>query len=50
MWSGGLSNEILQYQAFSGEAQCFIDQYENYTVPELIDILGEVDAHVSKSK
>ena len=33
-------------KAFSGEAQCFIDQYGNYTVPELEDILGE-DAHVS---
>ena len=32
-------------QAFSGEAQCFIDQYGNYTVPELIDVLGD-DAHV----
>jgi hypothetical protein len=28
------------------QAQCFIDMYENYTVPELEPILGE-DAHVS---
>ena len=33
-------------QAFSVQAQCFIDQYGNYTVPELIGILGEEDAHV----
>jgi len=39
------SDETIQ--AFSGEAQCFIDQYENYTVPELIDILGEEDAHLN---
>lgn len=38
------SDETIQ--AFSGEAQCFIDQYGNYTVPELVDILGE-DAHLN---
>merc|ERR1711973_220752 len=28
-------------QNFAGEAQCFIDQYEGYNVPELEDMLGE---------
>ena len=31
--------------AFDERAQCFIDMYDNYTVPELIPILGD-DAHV----
>lgn len=34
-------------EAFSVQAQCFIDQYGNYTVPELIGILGEEDAHLN---
>merc|ERR1712142_130531 len=32
---------------FSSRAQCFIDQYGNFTVPELVDILGEEDAHLN---
>ena len=32
-------------QNFAVEAQCFIDQYDGYEVPELEDVLGE-DAHV----
>ena len=39
---------IVTSQAFSVQAQCFIDQYGNYTVPELIPVLGEEDAHVRK--
>merc|ERR1712168_1657734 len=38
------SEETLQ--GFLDRAQCFIDQYGNYTVPELEDILGE-DAHLN---
>jgi len=38
------SSETIE--AFSVQAQCFIDQYTNYTVPELEDILGE-DAHLN---
>jgi len=33
--------------AFTKQAQCFIDQYNNYTVPELIPIIGEENAHVN---
>ena len=33
-------------QGFASRAQCFIDQYGNFTVPELVDIVGEADAHV----
>lgn len=32
--------------AFTKQAQCFIDMYSNYTVPELEPILGE-DAHLN---
>ena len=35
-------------QNFAVEAQCFIDQYDGYEVPELEDVLGE-DAHVRSS-
>jgi len=34
-------------EAFSVQAQCFIDQYSAYSVPELDDILGEEDAHLN---
>lgn len=39
------SDETIQ--AFSGKAQCFIDQYSNYSVPELFPILGEEDSHLN---
>jgi len=39
------SEETLQ--GFLERADCFIQQYTNYTVPELIDILGEEDAHLN---
>ena len=32
--------------AFTERAQCFVNQYGNYSVPELIPILGEENAHV----
>jgi len=34
-------------EEFTGKAQCFIDQYGNYSIPELVDILGEEDAHLN---
>jgi len=34
-------------QAFSGRAQCFIDEYGNYTLPELVPVLGEEGAHLN---
>lgn len=34
-------------EAFTKQAQCFVDQYGNYSVPELIPILGEADAHLN---
>jgi len=34
-------------QAFSKQAQCFIDQYSNYSLPELFPILGEEDSHLN---
>jgi len=39
------SEETLQ--GFASRAQCFIDQYGNFTVPELVDIVGEADAHLN---
>ena len=32
-------------EAFTGQAQCFIDQYNNYTVDEIVDIVGADNAH-----
>ena len=32
--------------AFTEEAQCYIDQYDNYYIEELFPIIGEDDAHV----
>ena len=39
------SKQMLQ--EFNKKAQCYIDQYNNYTIPELIPILGKDKAHVS---
>ena len=33
-------------EAFTVQAQCFIDQYNNYTVDEIVDIVGADNAHV----
>ena len=33
-------------EAFTGQAQCFIDQYNNYTIDEIVDIVGADNAHV----
>ena len=32
--------------AFTEQAQCFVDQYGNYSVPEIASIVGEENAHV----
>ena len=32
--------------AFTVQAQCFVDQYDNYSVPEIASIVGEENAHV----
>ena len=34
-------------EAFTTQAQCFIDQYNNYTIDEIVDIVGAENAHVS---
>ena len=33
--------------AFTTQAQCFIDQYNDYTIDEIVDIVGADNAHVS---
>ena len=33
-------------EAFTVQAQCFVDQYGNYSVPEIASIVGEENAHV----
>jgi len=33
--------------AFTVQAQCFVDQYGNYSVPEIASIVGEENAHVN---
>ena len=33
-------------EAFTVQAQCFIDQYNNYTIDEIVDIVGADNAHV----
>ena len=38
------SSETIE--AFTNQAQCFIDQYNNYTIPEIVDIVGLENAHV----
>ena len=40
-WSSGTITK------FEEHAQCFVDMYDNFTVPELIPPLDKKDAHVS---